>query len=161
MLIRPLNRGDDFRSAGEVVQRGYFALAEYPHDEVYDKYIADIASRLDDSLVVGAFVDGRIVGCLTYVSSNDSVHAEHDDSEAASFRYFAVDPSAQGGGIGGAMIQWVIERARADGKQRIFIHTLTMMSAAMYLYERFGFVRVPEKDESWDGIAGLAYVLTL
>lgn len=161
MLIRPLTRGDDFRSAGEVVQRGYFALVGYPHDEVYDKYVADIASRLDDSLVVGAFVDGRIVGCLTYVSSNDSVHAEHDDSAAASFRYFAVDPSAQGGGIGGAMIQWVIERARADGKQRIFIHTLTMMSAAMYLYERFGFVRVPEKDESWDGIAGLAYVLTL
>lgn len=161
MLIRPLNRGDDFRSAGEVVQRGYFALAEYPHDEVYDKYIADIASRLDDSLVVGAFVDGQIVGCLTYVSSNDSVHAEHDDSDAASFRYFAVDPSAQGRGIGGAMIQWVIERARADGKQRIFIHTLTMMPAAMRLYERVGFVRVPEMDESWDGIAGLAYVLSL
>ncbi|MEO5973932.1 MAG: GNAT family N-acetyltransferase [Ilumatobacteraceae bacterium] len=161
MLIRSLTRGDDLHGAGQVVQRGYFALAEYPRDEYYDEFIADIAGRVDDSLVVGAFVDGRIVGCLTYVSSNDSVHAEHDDSDAASFRYFAVDPSAQGGGIGEAMVRWVIERARADGRKRIFIHTLTMMPAATRLYERVGFVRVPEKDECWDGIAGLAYVLTL
>ena len=56
---------------------------------------------------------------------------------------------------------WVIERARYDGKQRVLIHTLTMMTVATRLYERLGFVRAPEQDASWDDVDGIAYVLAL
>jgi len=161
MLIRPLARGDDLCGAGEIVRRAYFNLDGYPHDPEYDAIIADVPSRVDDTLVLGAFIDDRLVGCLTYVGSVDNAHSEHDDPGAASFRYFGIDPEAQGGGIGEAMVRWVIERARVDGKQRVVIHTLTMMTAARHLYERMGFVRAPEQDGCWDNVDGLAYVLAL
>lgn len=161
MLIRPLTRGDDLRSAGEIVRRAYFDLDGYPHHPDYDEIIADVSSRVDDALVLGAFLDDQLVGCLTYVGSVDNAHAKHDDPSAASFRYFGIDPEAQGSGVGEAMVRWVIERARHDDKQRVIIHTLTMMDAAMHLYERLGFVRLPEQDFCWDDVKSLAYVLTL
>lgn len=161
MLIRALTHDDDLRGAGEIVRRAYFALEGYPHDPDYDEIIADVSSRINDTLVLGAFVNDRLIGCLTYVGSVENVHAEHDDPGAASFRYFAVDPDVQGSGIGETMVRWVIDRARDDGKQRIHIHTLTMMTGAMRLYERLGFARAPEQDARWDDIDGLAYVLAL
>jgi ribosomal protein S18 acetylase RimI-like enzyme len=161
MLIRPLTRGDDLHGAGEIVRRAYFDLDGYPHDPHYDEIIADVSGRIDDTLVLGAFVSDRLVGCLTYVDSVDNVHAHHHDQGAASFRYFGIDPEMQGSGVGEAMVRWVIERARHDDKQRILIHTVTMMHAAMHLYERLGFVRVSEQDFYWDDVKSLAYVLTL
>lgn len=162
MLIRPLTRGDDLHGAGEIVRRAYRNLDGYPHDSYYyDEIIADVSGRVDDALVVGAFIDDQLIGCLTYVGSVDNVHAEHDDPGAASFRYFGVDPEAQGNGIGEAMVRWVVERARDDGKQRILIHTVAIMIAAMHLYERMGFVRAPEQDECRDEVTLLAYVLVL
>lgn len=161
MLIRALTRDDDLHGAGEIVRRAYFGLDGYPHDPDYDEIIANVSSRVDDTLVLGAFIGERIVGCLTYVGSVQNVHAEHDDPGAASFRYFGIDPAAQGSGVGEAMVRWVIERARHDDKQRVLIHTLTMMTAASRLYERLGFVRAPDQDACWDGVDGLAYVLAL
>jgi GNAT superfamily N-acetyltransferase len=55
----------------------------------------------------------------------------------------------------------VIERARSQGKERLRIHTLTMMHRAMRLYVRLGFRRDPSYDEDWDGIVGVAYVFDL
>ena len=104
-----------------------------------------------------AELDSRLVGCLTYVAGVVEEHAEHGDPDAATFRYFGVDPAAQGRGVGEAMVRWVIDRAQSDGKRRVLIHTLEVMRGAQRLYERLGFVRDEANDEDWDGIAGLAY----
>jgi GNAT superfamily N-acetyltransferase len=160
-VVRRLAADDDIAAAGDVVRAGYFALGGYPHDEAYDHEIGDIASRLDVTEVIVAELHGRIVGCVTYIADAHNPFAEHGDTGAATFRYFGVDPAVQGVGIGTAMVSYVIERARADGKERIRMHTLTMMRSAMRLYERFGFRRDPAFDGNWDGIIGLAYVLPL
>lgn len=47
------------------------------------------------------------------------------------------------------------------GRRRLRIHTLESMRGAQQLYAKLGFERVPELDEDWDGIVGLAYVLHL
>ena len=99
-----------------------------------------------------------VVGCLTFVPGHDNPHAEFDDPEAASFRYFGVDPAVQGRGVGEAMVGWVVDESRRLGRRRIRIHTLVAMTGAQRLYERLGFVREPGLDEDWDGIVGLAYV---
>jgi GNAT superfamily N-acetyltransferase len=158
LVVRPLGPADDHAAVGRLVQDGYFGLPDYPHDEHYDLEIARVAERGDGSVVVVAELEGRIVGCLTYAAHHDLPDAEHDDPDAATFRYFAVAPAAQGQGIGEAMVRWVFDRARADGKQRIHIHTLVPMVGAQRLYERLGFVRHPDDDADWDGVTGLAYV---
>lgn len=158
VVVRALEPGDDHAAVGRIVQAGYFDLPGYPHEEHYDEEIARVAHRDPASIVVVATLDDRIVGCLTYAAEHTNTDAEHDDPDAATFRFFAVDPSAQGRGVGESMVRWVFDRARADGKSRVHIHTLTMMLGAQRLYERLGFVRVPADDEDWDGIIGLAYV---
>ena len=158
LLVRPLAPGDDHAAVGRLVQDGYFGLPGYPHDDEYDDEIARVAARGDGSLVVVAELDGAIVGCLTYAAHHTMADAEHDDPAAATFRYFAVSPAVQGRGVGEAMVRWVFERARADGKRRIHIHTLVVMVGAQRLYERLGFVRHPEGDAEWDGVVGLAYL---
>lgn len=156
IVVRPLADGEA-PAAGRVVRAGYLALPGYPSDPEYDEMIADVEARRDHTTVVVAEVDGEIVGCLTYIADHDHPDAEHGDPDAATFRFFAVDPLVQGRGVGQAMIDWVIGRARADGLARLRIHTLTMMHGAHRLYERNGFVRDPERDTDWDGIIGLAY----
>lgn len=156
--LRVLAPADDTAAAGAVVQQAYFALPSYPRDPEYDVTIGAVGERVRESTVLAALLDGRIVGCLTYVADHHDPHAEFEDEEAASFRYFGVDPSVQGMGVGEAMVNWCLDRARSDGRLRMRIHTLESMPGARRLYERMGFLRDPANDEEWDGIKGLAFV---
>jgi GNAT superfamily N-acetyltransferase len=162
MQIRRLESTDDMVRAGQLVQQAYFALDGYPHDPEYDAVLGDVATRAAEAdVVVAVDDDGQIVACMTFVPGHDNAHAEFDDADAASFRYFGVDPAVQGQGVGEAMVQWVLDEARRLGRQRIRIHTLLSMGGAQRLYTRLGFQREPDLDEDWDGIIGLAYVYHL
>lgn len=158
ITVRLLQEGDDASAAGTVVQSTYLQLPGYPRDDEYDKSLASVAERARSSAVVIALDGDEIVGCLTYVADHTDPAHEFADQESVSFRFFAVSPAAQGKGVGKAMVDWCISRARADGRPRIRIHTLESMPAAQRLYERTGFRRDPETDENWDGIKGISYV---
>ena len=54
--------------------------------------------------------------------------------------------AARGKGVGKALTQFCIERARKLGKARIVLHTTLMMQTAWAMYERLGFARFPEID---------------
>jgi GNAT superfamily N-acetyltransferase len=143
------------------VQTAYLALPGYPRDDEYDRSLVDVSILATEADVVVAVDDGAILGCLTFVPDESNPHAEFADPEAASFRYFGVDPSSSGRGVGEAMVAWCVDEARRLGRTRVRIHTLTMMHRAQRLYERLGFVRDPAFDTQWDGIIGLAYRLEL
>jgi GNAT superfamily N-acetyltransferase len=61
-------------------------------------------------------------------------------------RLLAVEPTARKGGIGAALMQECIRRARQSGAAGLTLHTADIMQAAMRLYERLGFQRAPELD---------------
>ena len=86
MEIRRLCPDDDAAPAGRVVQDAYLALEGYPRDDEYDRMLGEVATRAADADVLVAVVDGRIVGCLTFVPGRDNRHAEFLDPGAASFR---------------------------------------------------------------------------
>jgi GNAT superfamily N-acetyltransferase len=161
MDIRRITPDDDLAAAGRIVQQAYFRLPGYPRDDEYDARLGDVAGRIDEADVVVGVDDGHIVACLTFVPVMAGPHAEFDDPDAASFRYFGVDPSVQGRGVGEAMVGWVIDEARRLGRSAVRIHTLESMPGAQRLYLRMGFVRTPEHDEDWDGILGIAYAYEL
>jgi ribosomal protein S18 acetylase RimI-like enzyme len=74
----------------------------------------------------------------------------------------AVDPGARGHGVGDALMQAGIQRARATGAGALTLHTTPMMAAAMRLYTRLGFVHVPELDfEPAPGLTVRGFRLTL
>lgn len=65
----------------------------------------------------------------------------------------AVLPEFQGRGIGEALVRACLERARADGRQRVYLDTTEWMDAAQRLYQRMGFARAPELD--WEPATGV------
>ena len=154
VLIRPVRDGDDLQELGRVVLIAYTREPGYPPDVTYDNELVDVATRVKSALVAVAETDeGRLIGCVTYVADQANPMSEHDDPEAAAFRMLGVDPAAQGQGAGRALVQWCIDRARADGKRRLLIHSGVWMTPAHRMYKSMGFVHRPEND--WEPVQGV------
>lgn len=64
----------------------------------------------------------------------------HDGGIGELKRMFTV-PEYQGKGIGGAILNEIIARARTDGLKRVVLETGTRQHAAWHLYEKSGFRR--------------------
>lgn len=152
--VRRLADHDDHAAVGRLVRSAYEALPDMPEEPEYLEYLGDVGARRDEVDVIVALWAGELVGCLTFVPAPGTHHHEFADADA-------IDPSAQGAGVGRAMVQWCIDETRRLGKPRIRIHTLPVMDAAQRLYRSMGFVRTPDLDENWDGVEGIAYVLEL
>jgi GNAT superfamily N-acetyltransferase len=75
-----------------------------------------------------AEVDGERAGLATYM-------LDGDDCEVGS-----LDALSVGGGIGGALIEAVVEAARAEGCRRVHLITTNDNLPALRLYQRHGFV---------------------
>ncbi|HEU5316984.1 MAG TPA: N-acetyltransferase [Chloroflexota bacterium] len=65
----------------------------------------------------------------------------------------AVDPDAQRRGIGSAMMATALERLKVAGAERVILRSSERADAAMALYRKFGFVRVPVRERK-DPLAG-------
>jgi GNAT superfamily N-acetyltransferase len=77
-------------------------------------------------------------------------------------RLMAVASSARGQGIGAALLQECVRRARRSGATTLGLHTQDAMQAAVRLYERAGFVRAPELDfQTPSGVLVKGYRLSL
>jgi GNAT superfamily N-acetyltransferase len=61
-------------------------------------------------------------------------------------RLLAVSDAARGLGVGRALVEECIRRARAGGASHLGLHTGPAMAVARSLYERMGFIRDPERD---------------
>jgi ribosomal protein S18 acetylase RimI-like enzyme len=111
----------------------------------YADELADIAGRVAQAEVLVA-VEERLMGCVTLVPDPSSPWAEGLQEGEAGIRMLAVDPSAQGRGIGGSLLEACIARASELGRTALFLHSTPWMTAAHQLYKRAGFVRVPNRD---------------
>ena len=91
--------------------------------------------------------DGAIVGSvLLFAPSTDAYAGVAKRVDWPEVRMLAVNPDARGLGIGQLLLDECLRRARSDGASAIGLHTSDDMRAAMRLYTRMGFERVPEFD---------------
>ena len=162
VIIRPV-RFEEYEALGELTVAAYHDVGEMPHQNEYDARLRDVAHRAETSCVVVAVgPDGRVLGGVTYVSGPEDPYSEDLVTGDAGIRMLAVNPAAQAQGIGRALTQWCLDRARETGRRRMVLHTTSMMPAAIRLYERTGFVRAPEIDFSpVPGVDLIAYVFDL
>ena len=140
---------DEFPRVGELTVAAYRALAVDHLFGGYDERILDTATRAREADVLVAVLDGRVVGSVTYVGDSASEWSEWTEAGEAQFRLLAVDPAAHGQGAGAALVRACTERAAAAGST-IVIHTTPWMKIAQGMYERFGFVRRPDRDVQYD-----------
>jgi GNAT superfamily N-acetyltransferase len=121
--------------------------------------MADAAARAAQGVLLVAVEDGgRVVGTVTLYLAPGSMQWRPED---AMFRLLAVDPVARGRGVGRALLQACLDRARAAGKRRMALHTTEWMATAMAMYERAGFRREPEGDARLPGVTIIAYAADL
>jgi putative acetyltransferase len=83
-----------------------------------------------DGALVLARVDGALAGCVA---------AHRWDEGACEMKRLYVRDSFRGTGCGVALVQHVIDWARAAGFRRVVLDTLPSMGDAQRMYARFGF----------------------
>jgi GNAT superfamily N-acetyltransferase len=156
----------------EAARVGALTLAAYDRygriEGDYRAFLADPLRRIDrcSAVLVAELDDGdgpRIVGTVSYVLPTDP---EWEDREQlagdAGFRVLAVDPDHEGRGIGSALVDACIARAREAGAHRMLIVSMAWMHRAHALYERrYGFVRRPDLDVRFPSGVGVILALDL
>ncbi len=150
MLIRSA-RPEEYEAVGELVVAVYSAIV--PSLDDYADELRDVAGRVASGAEVWvAELDGKIAATVTYVPG-PGPYAEWTDPAAAGIRMLAVAPAYQRHGIGEALVRACLDRARADGQQRLFLHTTQWMTDAQRLYARLGFERATDLD--WEPAPGV------
>ncbi|KXK62954.1 acetyltransferase [Micromonospora rosaria] len=116
----------------------------------YETVLADVATRAATGEVLVAVdeADDVLLGTVTFLLPG-TPFAEVCGPGEAEFRMLAVDPAAQGRGVGVALVEACVTRARELGSSAVVICVRAGMAApAQRLYRRTGFVRLPERDWS-------------
>jgi GNAT superfamily N-acetyltransferase len=119
---------------------GAIYAREHGFDPSFESYVAGplaefARTRSDRDRIWIAERDGRIVGCIAIVAVDES---------RAQLRWFLVDRSLRGAGLGSRLLREAIEFSRRCGYTLIFLWTVSALTAAARLYTRFGFRRVEE-----------------
>lgn len=144
-------RPDEMDPLGELTIAAYRDAGET--DEAYYPELRDLAQRaaLVPVLVAVESETGRILGGVTYVPGPGPYH-EGEFGDMAALRMLAVAADARRRGVGRALVEAVIARARAEGRPGVCLFSRPFMTAAQRLYGSLGFTRQPQHD--WEFAPG-------
>lgn len=161
MTIRAV-RSEDFEAVGELTARAYLDGGHIREgNEFYLDKLRDAADRAERAEVLVAADDDDVLGSVTLARYGSSFTELAGPGELE-FRMLAVAPESAGRGVGRALVQAVLDRARVEGWPRVVLCSQESMTAAHRLYRGFGFERVPERDwEPAPGIHLLTFALEL
>lgn len=163
MEIREVGNDEEAAQAGAVTARAWRELTS-PIDgdrEVYLERIGDVAGRARLAPVYVAVRNGRIVGSVT-IDLDGTLAREDLPPDEAMVRMLGVEPRLNGQGIGRALTEACLARARAAGKRTVTLFVDSRSAGARHLYESMGFLADPAHDHQVsDGFTLLAYRLAL
>lgn len=164
LLLREA-RSDDFDNVSLLIRDAYQQYENFIPPEAWKFYVEDminVRSRLNESKLIVAELDGQLAGTVTLYLDAEHLSQGGWPSGWAIIRLLAVHPAYRGRGIGRALMEECIRRCRNQGIATIGLHTTEMMNVARRMYERMGFVRVPEFDfYPRPGVVVMAYRLDL
>ncbi len=116
-------------------------------------------SEIEGEIIV-AERDGTAIGAVAYVGPGVRKLRYFDQSWPI-IRMLVVDPAARGLGAGRALADECIRRARRDGASVIALHTTPIMTVALPMYKRMGFVRQNGDDVMINGVSYAVYLKEL
>jgi ribosomal protein S18 acetylase RimI-like enzyme len=155
VMIRDALPGE-LAAIGDLRVSAYTAGGFLSDDSPYTERLRGLG-RAGDGLVLVAVRGEQILGTVTLQPWPHAGEVVQDPDEAE-IRALAVAPSAQGRGVGRALIRAVTDRALDQGVRQLMLCTEPEMLAAQHLYAAAGFRRIPDRD--WCPVPGftlLAY----
>lgn len=161
MHIR-LARAEELAAVGELTLAGYVADGLLSPGDWYAQELRAADKRAAEAeLMVAVESSGRLLGTVTFCLPG-SPWSEIAGPDEAEFRMLAVAPDARRRGIGSALAQWCVDRAREQGCAGVAISSHPDMGSAHRMYARMGFIRAPERDwKPAEDVQLIAYVLDL
>lgn len=160
----------EYTAVGALLVNAYSQLDGFPspaEQPDYYKTLANVGQLLQapgTEILVAVDNDNTILGCMVYYA-NMQYYGPHEisiqEENAAGLRLLAVRPNMQGLGIGKQLTRAGIEKARAQGKVQVILHSTTAMKIAWAMYEKMGFTRSEDIDfvQSGLGVYGFRIVL--
>jgi ribosomal protein S18 acetylase RimI-like enzyme len=145
MEIRPV-RPDEYEPLGAITLNAYLALDGAIGSSDYQNDLRDVRARAEapaTTVLVAVDDDGRLLGGVTYVGT-------------AGIRMLAVDPGLQRRGAGVALSRACLDRARAERRRQVVLHSTRDNVVAQTLYQGLGFERAPDLD--WSPVEGVNLV---
>ena len=100
--------------------------------------IGNMSALANAGEIIVSEANGKIVGAVAFVGPGEP-KAEFFRLEWAIIRMLVVAPASRGHGIGRALVEESLLRARRDGASEVALHTSEIMHVALLLYERMGF----------------------
>ena len=159
MVVRPA-RAHEVADAGAVAEAAYRAAGLAVGG--YVDRLRDAGRRADEAeLLVAVDAGGAVLGSVTFCPAGSPWRELARDHEAE-VRMLAVRPDAQRLGVGRALTEACVNRARELGFRALVLSTPSVAPAPQRLYESIGFVRDPARD--WSPVPGVelfVYVLLL
>jgi GNAT superfamily N-acetyltransferase len=132
------------------------------HYEDWSAMLAGL-SKTSDLSASGEFIiaelEDEFAGAVAYFGPN-SQKAAFFDQRWPIIRMLVVDPAFRGKGIGRALSDECIARARRDGSPVIALHTSPIMSVALPMYLKMGFAKAYDAPPIF-GVAHSVYTKTL
>jgi ribosomal protein S18 acetylase RimI-like enzyme len=134
----------------EVTRAAYEEFATVMAPSAWEGLAAAVERALhttEDAEWIVAEHDGRIVGSvMLFPPAVDAYGGAVERSDLPELRLLSVAPEARGLGVGQALVDECVRRARASGAAALGLHTSESMRVAIRMYRRMGFQRAPEHD---------------
>jgi GNAT superfamily N-acetyltransferase len=86
------------------------------------------------------------------------VALKHVDAATAEVKRLYVRPDARGHGIGRALMEHLLRKARQSGYRTLRLETMSFMKAAVAMYRSLGFEEVDAFGGSQSAVSGLAHM---
>lgn len=139
---------DELAAIHEVALAAYAQYAtQMPHWPMYREGMLATLAKHEGATMIVAEQSGQIVGSVLFYPGTTPIYGTPSANAGwPEFRLLAVAPSARGQGVGQALVEECIRRARAMGAMTLGLHTEDLMAGAVRMYTRRGFVREPTTD---------------
>ncbi|WP_040811212.1 GNAT family N-acetyltransferase [Nocardia concava] len=142
----------DFAAIGELTVEVYVGEGHVNPQSLYVAELADTATRAASAEILVAVRGDELLGSLT-MARPGTPFADIARPGELEFRMLAVSKRARGLGVGTALMNRVIETARAESFDAVVLTTMPTMQDARRMYDRLGFQHTPDRD--WKTDAGL------
>jgi ribosomal protein S18 acetylase RimI-like enzyme len=143
-------RAEDLEAVAGLVRSAYAEYERLMTPSAWEGLSSALEGGLrsaTDAEVIVAEAGRKLAGCaFLFPPESGAYSGAAGESGCPEIRLVSVSPAARGLGIGRALLEECIRRARFRGNREIGLHTSRSMAAAVSLYRDLGFERRPELD---------------